>query len=85
MNNTRSVLPVGGNNWTEIDLMKFLKAQRNFELISKRDFDEMITKQSDANYRLRFRLNDKNDRKIYGHPSGYFEENTTLGVASART
>lgn len=83
MNNTQSVLPDGGSSSTVDDLMKFSKAIRNFELISKSDFDDMITKQSDANYGLGFQLNDKNDKEIYGHPGGYFEENTTLGVASA--
>lgn len=83
MNNTQSVLPDGGSSSTVDDLMKFSKALRNFELISKSDFGDMITKQSDANYGLGFQLNKKNDKEIYGHPGGYFEEDTTLGVASA--
>lgn len=83
MNNTESVLPDGGSSSTLDDLLKFSRALRNNQLISQNDFKEMITKQSAANYGLGFQLNFKGQSKIYGHPGGYFEDNSTLGVASA--
>ena len=83
MINTQSFLPDGGNNSTLNDLFNFSQALRSNNLVKQTDIEEMRTKQSKANYGLGFQLNFIGDRKIYGHPGGFFEENSPLGVASA--
>ncbi|WP_286761815.1 serine hydrolase domain-containing protein [Salegentibacter sp. UBA1130] len=83
MNNTSVGLPDGGSNSTVDDLFKFSRALRNNQLLPKELIEEMRSKQSNANYGLGFQLNFKGESKIYGHPGGYYLDNTTLGVASA--
>jgi len=43
----------------------------------------MISKQSEEDYGLGFKLLFKGQSKIYGHPGGSFEDNSPLGIASA--
>lgn len=83
MTSTSAVLPDGGSSSTLDDLMKFSKALRDNLLVSKESLDEMITKQSEANYGLGFQLNFKGQSKIYGHPGGSYEDDTVFGIASA--
>lgn len=84
MNDTQLGLPDGGNfKSTTDDLLKFSKALRSNKLISKKILDEMISKQSDANYGLGFMLNPKTKVKKYGHTGGFASDDSGLGIASA--
>jgi len=65
------------------DIFKFSRGLRTHQLIKKEKFEEMISKQSEEDYGLGFKLMFKGQSKIYGHPGGSFEDNSPLGIASA--
>ncbi|MDC3259791.1 beta-lactamase family protein [Flavobacteriaceae bacterium] len=83
MYDTQLGLPDGGHfESTADDLLKFSKALRNDKLINGEVLNEMKSKQSDVNYGLGFKLEFRNNSKLYGHTGGFASDDSGLGIAS---
>ncbi len=84
MHNTEIGLP-DGNSYTSTidDLLKLSRGLRNYQLLKKKTLMKMTTKQSEEDYGLGFRLAFKGKSKVYGHPGGWSEGDSGLGIASA--
>lgn len=85
MQSTQLGLPDGSSYYTSTadDLLKFSKALRSNTLIDRTILDKMISKQSENNYGLGFKLSFKGKSKIYGHTGGFASDDSGMGIASA--
>ena len=84
MNETNINLSDGnGSESTVDDLLKFSNALRKHKLIEKEQFSRMIRKQSEADYGLGFKLSFEDNKKIYKHTGGSWEDQSPMGIASS--
>lgn len=83
MNNTSATSPDGANHSTLDDMYRFANALKKSRIVKEETLNQMIEKQPDVDYGLGFKVFHKNKSKVYGHTGGFFQDNTTLGVASA--
>lgn len=83
MNNTSATSSDGANYSTIDDMYKFASALKEYRIVKEETLIQMTEKQSDVDYGLGFKVFYQNKSKVYGHTGGFFQDNTTLGVASA--